>query len=201
MGEVGEVADHASSTDTDDLLARAGHRHAGPAGAVARWWVENRRAYEGGAGDERPLTGYLLLSGTYAAMALGAATLVVSRRDRATPPSAGDLVLLATATAMTTRTLTKDAVTSPLRAPVTTYVEPAGPGEVTESPRQGAVRHAVGELVTCPFCLAQWVGTAFVTGHAAAPRATRWVAAVMAVRAAANVMQAGYSLLVGAAEG
>ena len=53
----------------------------------------------------------------------------------------------------------------------------------------GGVKHAVGELLTCPFCLAQWVGTAFVFGYVTAPRATRLAALTMTTVAGADVLQ------------
>ena len=38
--------------------------------------------------------------------------------------------------------------------------------KVMEAPRPGPFRHATGELVTCPFCLTQWVTTAGVVTEA-----------------------------------
>ena len=60
------------------------------------------------------------------------------------------------------RLVSKDAITSPLRVPFTTYRESGGPGKVMEDVRQdGQLRHAVGELVSCPLCLSVWVATGF----------------------------------------
>ena len=77
-----------------------------------------------------------------------------------------DVVLLSIATHKLSRLLSKDAVTSPLRAPFTRYDHPIGSGEVTEQVRdQGSsTRHAVGELLSCPFCLAVWVATGLTGG-------------------------------------
>ena len=187
--------------DTDARLARAAHHHSGPASALAAWWLRNRTEYEAGKGDERPLTGYALLASTYSGAALAAVAALTARRGRSAYPPPGELALLTAATFMLTHTITKDSVTSFARSPFTTYEAPAGPGQVTESPREGSVRHAVGELVTCPFCLSQWVGTALVAGYAAAPRATRWVATTMTVVAGSNVLQTAYAMLQDAAEG
>ncbi len=186
--------------DTDAHLARAAHRHSGPVAALAGWWLRNRTEYEAGA-EERPLTGYALLASTYSGAALLAAAVLATRRRGAAFPPPGELVLLTVATFMLTHTITKDSVTSFARSPFTTYEAPAGPGQVTESPREGSVRHAVGELVTCPFCFSQWVGTGLVASYAAAPRATRWVATTMTVVAGSNVLQASYAMLQDAAEG
>ena len=59
----------------------------------------------------------------------------------------------------------------------------------------GGVKHAVGELVTCPFCLAQWVGTAFVFGYVTAPRATRLAALTMTTVAGSDVLQFVYDAI------
>jgi Protein of unknown function (DUF1360) len=163
---------------------------------VRRWWLQIWSSYEQGsdqAGEDRPLRGYVVLLGTYSALcSLGVA--VVRRRgvqlDRL---SAGDLALLSVATFRVTRTLAKDAVTAPLRAPFTTYQGRGGPGEVMEAPRPGPVQHAVGELVTCPFCLTQWVATAGIFGAALFPRTTRIVSAGMTAVAAADALHIAYA--------
>lgn len=164
------------------------------------WWARVRRSYERGAddgGDERPLTGYALLLLGYAGLTALAAAAVRSRVATAgvSVPRAVDLLLLGVATSRLSRTVAKDAVLAPLRAPFTTYQGPAGPGEVVEAPRRGPVRHAVGELVTCPFCLAQWFGTAGLAALAVAPRTTRWVASGLVVVTVADALQHGLGRL------
>ncbi len=76
------------------------------------------RGYARDAGDERPLKGYALVLAGYAGAA-GAVALAARLLHRRLPerPAPGDLVLLALATHKLSRLLTKDAVTSPLRAP------------------------------------------------------------------------------------
>ena len=91
-----------------------------------------------------------------ASVAVGAAIL---RRRRLATPTWSDVALIGMATHQISRRLTKDAVTSPLRAPFTTYERSQGNAEVEEKVRGSGFRHAVGELVTCPFCLAQWIAT------------------------------------------
>jgi hypothetical protein len=49
--------------------------------------------------------------------------------------------------------------------------------------------------LTCPFCISQWVATSFVVGMVVAPRATRLVASVLALRAASDTLQFGYAAL------
>jgi len=128
-------------------------------------------------------------------VAVGAAALVARRRGVALPQriSGADLALIAVATHKLSRTIAKDAVTSPLRAPFTSYKEPAGAGELNEDVRATGWTHGIGELLSCPFCLAQWVATAFVGGMVVAPRATRLVASVFAARAGSDMLQFAYA--------
>jgi hypothetical protein len=107
-----------------------------------------------------------------------------------------DLAVGGIATHKLSRLLTSSSVASPLRAPFTTFEEPAGSGEHIESPRDGhGLRHTLGELLTCPFCLGVWVGTAYIAGLAVAPRPTRSLAAVLTVVALSDTMQHAYSRL------
>ena len=107
-----------------------------------------------------------------------------------------DLVLGGLATHKVTRLLSRSSVMSPLRAPFTEFQGPAGSAEHVEKPTgDRGVRHTIGELLTCPFCLGQWVGTAYVAGLVLAPRATRSWAAVFTVTALADAGQHVYERL------
>jgi hypothetical protein len=107
-----------------------------------------------------------------------------------------DLFVGGIATHKLSRLLSKSSVASPLRAPFTDFEGPAGSGEHEESPRDShGVRHTIGELLTCPFCLGVWVSTAYVAGLAAAPRTTRAVAAVFTVVATSDMLQHVYARL------
>ena len=155
-------------------------------------------AVEGYAPDaERPLLDHAALIGVYGAVVTGLSLLVRKRVKRlpARIPAA-DLALLSVATHKLSRTLTKDTVTAPLRAPFTRFKGAGQAGEVNEEPRDDTpAKHAVGELVTCPFCMAQWVGTGFLFGYLLAPRATRMAASLFTVVAASDVLQYAYSAL------
>jgi hypothetical protein len=148
-------------------------------------------------GHDRPLLGYLALTSTYGA---GALTLgLLARRHGESRISTRDLTLITIATHRLSRTLAKDAVTSPLRAPFTRYSGPGLPSEVNEevAPRKEGtqVGHAVGELVSCPFCLAQWVATALVAGQLIAPTVTRHITSTLTAVAGADVLHFAYSAL------
>lgn len=145
--------------------------------------------------DPRPLAGYGVLLSLYTAVT-GTATWLLHRRGaKMEPVGPMEIGMLALATMHISRLVTKDSVTGVLRAPFTTFDEPAGEGESNERAVRPGVGHAVGELLTCPFCTGQWVATALVLGRAAAPQLT---AGAVTVAAAARLADFG-QLLYGAA--
>jgi hypothetical protein len=147
--------------------------------------------YEGDA--ERPLRGYAMVLGTYGALVAGLGALGrITGTRLPNRVGLGDTVLLGVATHKASRLLAKDAVTAPLRAPFARFEEPTGMSEVNESVRGHGSRHAVGEVLTCPFCLAVWVATGFTAGMVFAPRMTRVIAAMLAAVAASDTLQLGY---------
>jgi hypothetical protein len=154
-----------------------------------------RRALPSIDGDDpRPLTGYAALLALYGAV-VGLSTLGLRRRRRqARSMSAMDVGLMALATAHLSRLITKDSVTSVLRAPFARFEAPAGEGEVNEEAVGSGLRHAVGELLTCPFCAAQWVATALVAGRLSAPNLTAAVVTVSAVARLSDFVQLAYGL-------
>jgi hypothetical protein len=156
------------------------------------WASTQQREYTRGA--PRPLAGDLGAMGVYLGLVTaGAATVRARRTELPSRIPAGDLALLTVATFRLARRIAKDPVTSPLRAPFTTFEGPSGHAEVAEEVREhGGVKHAVGELLTCPFCLAQWVATGLVFSYATAPRATRLVAMTMTMVAGSDVLQFVY---------
>jgi hypothetical protein len=140
-------------------------------------------------GHDRPLrsyTGILSAYGGTVAVATAAALLA----GRRAPDHVGvmDLLLMAACTHKVSRRMAKDPVTSPLRAPFTRYEGQGGPSEVQEEPRG-----AVGELLACPFCLAQWVATGYAAGLVLAPRVTRLVGATMTAVAISDWLQLAYA--------
>lgn len=141
------------------------------------------------------LDGYRASLTTYAASA-GCLVLALRASGRGLPErySVQDLALGGLAVHKFSRLLAKGSVTSPLRAPFTEFDGSAGPAEHQESPRRGhGVRHTLGELLTCPFCLGVWVGTGYVAGLAVAPRPTRTWAAVFGVVGMSDFLQHAYA--------
>lgn len=154
--------------------------------------------------EYRPLGSYLAAMGTYATVTASLVGLVrATGRPVPERPAPADVVLLCIATHKLSRLLTKDAITSPLRAPFTRYDHPIGSGEVMEEVRdQGSsTRHAIGELLSCPFCLAVWVATGLTAGLVLTPRLTRLVATALTAVAASDFLQMGYAVAQRAAEG
>lgn len=142
-------------------------------------------------GEDRPMAGYAATLATYAATA--AALVGVSRLAGKEAPAGvpwSDIALSSLATFKLSRLLAKDPITSPLRAPFTRYGELSGPSELSDEPRKDSTaRHAVGELLTCPFCVSQWIATGFVGGLVIAPRLTRLAAATFGVVAVSDFLQ------------
>ena len=152
---------------------------------------EEQHAY---AGDEdRPLASYGAAMAIYTSV-VGLAALAVRRSGRPLPErlGAGDILLVAAATQKVSRLLTKHPVTSPLRAPFTRFQGTSGEAELAEEVRGTGVRHAVGELLTCPFCLSQWTATGMVFGLVLAPRATRLFASLFTSLTTADMLQFAY---------
>lgn len=171
-------------------------------------WLDDKRerleheAREYEHGEDRPLGGYLGLMSTYAASVVGLGALVAARR-RPLPerPDARDIGLVALATAKLSRLMSRDPVTSPLRAPFTRFEGPAGPAEVNEDVRGHGAQQSIGELVTCPFCLGQWIATGFTFGLLLSPRATRQVAGTLAALELADLLQFGRAIAEHRADG
>jgi hypothetical protein len=148
---------------------------------------------QGHSAQYRPLASYGLL--TLAFNGLFGAALAAARRHDRRPGrfGAGEAVLLGAATAKLSRLIAKDRVTSVLRAPFTRFKEDTGYGEVEEEARGRGMQRAVGELLICQYCVAQWVAAGMVLGRAVAPRETQLVASTFAVYGLSDVLNLAYS--------
>jgi Protein of unknown function (DUF1360) len=156
------------------------------------------------ASDDGPLAGYAAPPkrppfGSYALFAgvfngaFGAALAAAGRSGRLPARvEAGDVVLVGVASHKLSRVITKDKITSFLRAPFTEYQAPGGPGEVEERPRGSGARRAVGELLICPYCLGLWLSGGMHVGLIYAPRLTRTVASTFTALTIADFLQIAY---------
>jgi hypothetical protein len=140
--------------------------------------------------DDRPLRGYVVTMTVYGGLvgALAAVTRATGQQvpDRLAP---SDVITFAAATHKLSRLLAKDPVTSPLRAPFTSYRGTSGLAELAEEVRGQGGRKTVGELVTCPFCTSVWVATGLAAGLIYLPRTTRVAAGTLAALAGADMLQ------------
>lgn len=164
----------------------------GPGGSAVK---EIPNPVEGYAPPEKrpPFLPYLSFMGLFGAL-LTAALLVARRQGRELPERVppGQLLLVGTASHKLSRLLSKDKVTSPLRAPFTELEGKGGPAEFEERSRGTGVRKAIGELLICPFCLGLWVIGAFSVGLLFAPRVTRFLAALFAALTISDFLQIAY---------
>lgn len=143
--------------------------------------------------EERPLRSYGVLMGVFAALATAfAAWFRSSGRELPNRIDGRDLLLVTVASHKASRLISKDRVTSPLRAPFARYEADAGPGEVSEQPRGRGLRRAIGELLLCPYCLGMWTSAALVAGLLVFPRFTRWLSSVLTVFFGSEMLQIAY---------
>lgn len=141
--------------------------------------------------------GYAVVIAVYASL-VAVIALVLRRRGTRLPDRIPliDLGITAIATQRAARLLAKEPITSPARAPFTEFVSVSGPAELEERAREDSMlRHTIGELLSCPFCLGQWIATGFITGHLVAPRATRVVTSLFAVVGVADAIHHSMALL------
>lgn len=160
----------------------SGHQH---------WWQRVAAEYSGDA--DRPLGSYLGVLAGYGGL-VGGVALVARRLGTPRAPGVLDIVLSGIATHKLSRLITKDPVTSPLRAPFTRYAGTSGEAELMEEVRGSGPQKAIGELISCPFCTGQWVATGFAAGQLFAPTLTRLVAALFTELAISDFLHFGYSL-------
>ena len=109
-----------------------------------------RSAFEGyQGGKEMPLGGFAAILGLFN-VAVAGFVWAIRRTGRELPEriSLPDLLLLGVATHKLSRLITKDWVTSPIRAPFTEYQGTAEGGEVKEKARGEGLQLALGDLFT-----------------------------------------------------
>ncbi|MDX6634585.1 MAG: hypothetical protein QOF06_788 [Solirubrobacterales bacterium] len=140
-----------------------------------------------------PFLSYLAFMSVFGAL-VGSALAIARRQGRELPAktSAGELLLVGTASHKLSRLISKDKVTSPLRAPFTELEGKGGPAELEESSRGSGLQKAIGELLICPYCLGLWVVAGFSVGLIFAPRVTRFVASLFSALTISDFFQIAY---------
>jgi hypothetical protein len=152
--------------------------------------------FEGYDGGEQPLPSYAALMGLFN-LILAVFLLIARKTGRPIPEriEAGDIALLGVATHKLSLMLAQDAITSPLRAPFTELEEKQSPKNVDEKPRGKGLKRSLGELLTCHFCVGQWVASFFTYGLVFAPAVTRLVASIFATVAISDHLHQAYKAL------
>jgi hypothetical protein len=133
--------------------------------------------------EDRPLPEYAALAAAFGTVLAG--FLALAGRRLPERMSLTDTVRIGLASYKIGRLIAKDRVTSFVRAPVTE--DP----EATEPKREGASR-AIGELVTCPYCIGLWVASGFAYSLVFFPRQTRFMTTIFGGQAVADFLNAAF---------
>jgi uncharacterized protein DUF1360 len=172
-------------TRTDGTNEDAGTRRNGPKGGQTQQSDSLR--------DQMPVADYAMLVTIFnGLLATGLLAHRCSKEPLPKRVEPKDIALFAIATQKLSRAITKEKVTTAFRAPFTEVEGKGGAGELEERPKGRGLRRAVGELLTCPFCLGTWIASGFIYGYIFSPRVTRTVASIFAVSGIADFLQQLY---------
>jgi Protein of unknown function (DUF1360) len=147
---------------------------------------DNAQAKRPALAEERP---HMWYAGLISVFAIGVGTVVgIAGRKLPKRTCWGDVALVALASHDVSRLVARDEVTTVIRAPVTE--DPEG----TEPKGRGPAR-ALGELLTCPYCIGLWVTAGLSSAMVMRPREARFVASIFAADAGANLLHGTFSRL------
>jgi hypothetical protein len=133
--------------------------------------------------EERPLPEYAGLTVAFGGVLGG--FLLLARRRLPERIGFGDVVRIGLASYKLGRLVAKDDVTSWVRAPVTR-------DEDATEPKPYGMERALGELVTCPYCLGVWVASGLSYALVLVPRETRLVTTIFGSQAVADFLNAAF---------
>lgn len=152
--------------------------------------------FEGYDNGEQPLQSYTILAGIFNLL-FAVFLLVTKGTGRGLPEriETRDIVLLGAATHKLSDLIANDAVTSFVRAPFTELQEKESPKSVDEKPRGTGFRRSIGELLTCKFCMGQWIASFFTYGLVFAPTVTRLVASIFTIVTLSDHLHQTYTAL------
>jgi len=149
---------------------------------------QGSRIQEYQSGNQIPLGAYALFVGVYNVL-FGTFLFGTANTEA---PKTKDLVLLAVSTHKISRLITKDAVMAPFRAPFTRYKEDLGYGELSEEPRGSGLNQAVGEILSCSYCMDAWVALGTLAALRRFPGPTRAALGLFATIAGADFLHVDY---------
>jgi len=142
--------------------------------------------------EEQLLAEYAVMLAFYLSSVAAITGIAIEQGRLPKRPSLLDLALLGVATHKLSRIIAKDRITGILRAPFVNYVRSAGHGEVEEEPRGRGFQRGIGNLVSCPYCMAPWCATALAFGFIFAPRVARFFAGILATVAVSDFLHQAY---------
>ncbi len=135
---------------------------------------------------ERPLPEYATLTAAFWAVF---AVFLAAARDRVPERVGfGDVLRIALSSYKLSRVVSKDEVAAFIRAPVTEDPE-------AKRPKRHGMQAAVGELLTCPYCLGLWFAAGFTYALAAFPREARFATTIFSAHAITDFLNAGFVAL------
>lgn len=144
-------------------------------------------------GERPPFLAYSVLAGLFNLLIAAAIGLFVKRgRELPERIGAADVATIGVASHKLSRLIAKDKVTVPVRAPFTEFEKHSGPAEVSEQSRGTGTRRAIGNMITCPFCLDMWIVGAFTVGLLYAPRITRLIGTIFTALTISDFFQIAY---------
>lgn len=140
-----------------------------------------------------PLASYALFAAVFHG-AMAGAVVAAKRSGRELPERVQpmDLALIGTASHKLSRLVAKKKITAFVRAPFTELEGRGGPAELEEHARGTGLRRAIGELLTCPYCLGLWASGGFHAGLLFAPRTTRFSASVLTAMTISDFLQIAF---------
>jgi hypothetical protein len=144
-------------------------------------------------GGASPYSAYRVLSAAFGSGLLGLAGATALLRRFKVPLLPLDLITLGLAAHKIALIVTKERVTMPLRSPFTAQADHGREGGHASTPRGHGMQRALGELLTCPHCIAPWIALGLVTGHVIAPLPTRAVTTLFCTVALADAFQQAYA--------
>lgn len=149
--------------------------------------------FSGYSQQPTPFVGYAILVGIFLALFVGFLWLVNYLNLSIPNVSIGELILLAVASHKLSRLIAKDWITSFIRAPFAQYQSASGTSEVNEQPRGIGLRLAIGQLITCPFCIGQWVIAILFYSFVFWPTITLFVAVIFVALTISDFLQLVFS--------
>lgn len=136
--------------------------------------------------EARPLGEYALLSTTFALLLAGFLAAYGRRIPHRIPFV--DVARIGMASYKIGRLIAKEEISTFVRAPVTEDPE-------AQEPKPTGAERALGELLTCPYCIEVWAASCLSYAYVLFPRETRFATSIFSAQAIADFLNAGFVAL------